>query len=127
MSPQYQILSELLDALRSSAFCDGRHNGVECQIYRLKLRLLTSERYGHLELDTHCPTSSLREMQRLIMVADSAETARTALAWVDKELQRLILLLEATCLEFEAQGSQAGQVPHAADKVSPKAAPSRSV
>jgi hypothetical protein len=122
MSPQYQILSELLDALRTSALCYGRHNRVECLIYRLKLLLLTCESYGHLALDNHCPTSSLREMKRLITVVDSAETARAALTWVDDELQRLIHLLETTRLALEAQGSQIGLTPHTVDKLSPKSA-----
>ncbi len=127
MSPQYQILSELLDALRTSAFCEGRNNGVECLIYRLKLLLLTCERYGHLVLDSHCPTTSFREMQRLIMVADSAETARAALTWVDGELQRLIFILETKRLELEAEGNQAELAPHTVDKLSLKSAQSRSV
>ena len=101
MSPQYQILSELLNALRTSVYCDGRQNGIECQIYRLKLLLLTMERYGNHELDLVCPFASLREMQRLVLQADTPESAREALAWVDAELGRLIQAMENKRIECE--------------------------
>lgn len=127
MSPQYQILSELLDALRTSAYCDGRHNGIECLIYRLKLLLLTGEKYGPQELNTYCPSTSLREMQRLIMLADSVETARTALTWVEDELRRLILLLETTRLETDARSTREELLPANLGNQPPKAAQSQAL
>jgi hypothetical protein len=127
MSPQYQILSELLGALRTSAFCDGRHNGVECLIYRLKLLLLNGEKFAPQELNTHCPSTVLRELQRVLMIADSAESARTALLWVEGELQRLIHQLEAKCLEIEAQSAQEVLAPPVLGTLSQKAAQRQSV
>ena len=110
MSPQYQILSELLDALRMSAYCDGRKNGVECLIYRLKLLLLTFERHGHQELSNLCPATALREMQRLVLTTDSFASAGAALTRVEAELNRLIHGMETTRVELEAGCEQAGAV-----------------